>query len=192
MAVTITAPQSKVVGRGAVTLSWSPGYPQSSYEIQYREAGETAWSTFGQVSGSVPSVTMDLSMFEDFKLYHYRVVCYASNATSGTSTYNGSDFSAAYALMVVLANQVATIWRYSYRYYYMRAFYQWYYPWVYGYYRSYFSGYYTQYNYYRYSYSGSTIYYRYYYTTVRRYAYRYSTAYRYVYRYLYATQTLYQ
>lgn len=109
MAVTITAPQSKVVGRGAVTLSWSPGYPQSSYEIQYREAGETAWSTFGQVSGSVTSVTMDLSVFEDFKLYHYRVVCYASNTTSGTSTYNGSDFSAAYALMVVLANQVATM-----------------------------------------------------------------------------------
>lgn len=109
MAVTITAPQSKVVGRGAVTLSWSPGYPQSSYEIQYREAGETAWSTFGQVSGSVTSVTMDLSVFEDFKLYHYRVVCYASNATSGTSTYNGSDFSAAYALMVVPANQVATM-----------------------------------------------------------------------------------
>ena len=109
MAVTITSPQSKVVARGTVTLSWTCQYPQTSYEIQYRQAGQSAWSTFGQVSGAATSVTLNLSVFEDFGLYHYRVVSYASNATSGTSTYNGSDFSAAYAIMVVPANQVATM-----------------------------------------------------------------------------------
>lgn len=109
MAVTITSPQSKVVARGTATLSWTCQYPQTSYEIQYRQAGQSAWSTFGQVSGAATSVTLNLSVFEDFGLYHYRVVSYASNATSGTSTYNGSDFSAAYAIMVVPANQVATM-----------------------------------------------------------------------------------
>ena len=109
MAVTITSPQSKIVARGNVTISWTHGYPQSAYEIQYREAGQTAWSTFGRVTGTATSASLDISGFQDFGLYHYRVVCYADNATSGTSTYNGSDFSAAYAIMIVPANQVATM-----------------------------------------------------------------------------------
>lgn len=109
MAVTITSPQSKVVARGTVTISWTHGYPQTAYEIQYRKAGETAWSTFGQVTGTATSANLDISGFQDFDVYHYRVVCYATNAASGTSTYNGSDFSAAYAIMIVPASQVATM-----------------------------------------------------------------------------------
>ena len=109
MAVTITAPQSAVVARGSVTLSWSPQYPQSAYEIMYRKKGDSAWSTFGQKSGSTTSVTMDLSKFVDFEEYHYRVVCYSNNATSGTTIYDGNDTSAAYSIIVVPANKVATM-----------------------------------------------------------------------------------
>lgn len=109
MAVTITAPQSKVVARGAVTLTWVAGYPQSSYEILYREKGQNAWSTFGKVVSTATSVTLDLSQFTDFIEYHYRVVTYADNVTSGSSMYSGSDTSLAYSILVVPASRVASM-----------------------------------------------------------------------------------
>lgn len=109
MAVTITAPQSKVVARGSVTLTWVAGYPQSSYEILYREKGQNAWSTFGKVVSTATSVTLDLSRFTDFIEYHYRVVTYADNVTSGSSMYSGSDTSAAYSIVVVPATRVASM-----------------------------------------------------------------------------------
>lgn len=109
MAVTITAPQSKVVARGSVTLTWVAGYPQSSYEILYREKGQNAWSTFGKVVSTATSVALDLSRFTDFIEYHYRVVTYADNVTSGSSMYSGSDTSAAYSIVVVPATRVASM-----------------------------------------------------------------------------------
>lgn len=112
MAVTITAPQSKFVSRsnaGSLTISWSCQYPQSAYEITYRQKGESAWSTFGKVTSTATSATINISNFDDFIEYHYRVISYAENKSSGSSVYNGSDTSAAYALMIVPDVQLGTL-----------------------------------------------------------------------------------
>ena len=77
MAVSITAPNSRVVDRsGCVQVTWMPGYPQSAYEILYRRKGEESWNTFGRVESTANSVELDLSVFENFTEYHYRVICY--------------------------------------------------------------------------------------------------------------------
>lgn len=109
MAVTITAPQSRVVARGSVTLSWSPGYAQSAYEVMYRRSTETGWSTFGKMTSTGTSITMDLSRFTDFVEYHYRVVLYADNKSSGTTIYNGTDTSAAYSIIVVPSSKLGSM-----------------------------------------------------------------------------------
>lgn len=112
MAVTITSPQSKFVSRSnasSLTISWSCQYPQSAYEITYRQKGESAWSTFGKVTSTATSATINISNFDDFIEYHYRVISYAENKTSGSSVYNGSDTSAAYALMIVPDVQLGTL-----------------------------------------------------------------------------------
>lgn len=112
MAVTITSPQSKFVSRSdanSLTISWSCQYPQSAYEITYRQKGESAWSTFGKVTSTATSATINISNFNDFIEYHYRVISYAENKTSGSSVYNGSDTSAAYALMIVPDVQLGTL-----------------------------------------------------------------------------------
>lgn len=112
MAVTITAPQSKFVSRsnaGSLTISWSCQYPQSAYEITYRQKGTSAWSTFGKVTSTATSATINVSNFDDFMEYHYRVISYAENKSSGSSVYNGSDTSAAYALMIVPDVQLGTL-----------------------------------------------------------------------------------
>ena len=100
MSVTVTAPKTRVVSRGACTFSWTPQYPQSRYEIQYRVKGVDTWSTLGVVSSGASSVVLDLSAFEDFQEYHYRIVCYSDNAQSGDTTYSGSDISPAYSIVV--------------------------------------------------------------------------------------------
>lgn len=112
MAVTITSPQSKFVSRSnasSLTISWSCQYPQSAYEITYRQKGESAWSTFGKVTSTATSATINISNFDDFIEYHYRVISYAENKSSGSSVYNGSDTSAAYALMIVPDVQLGTL-----------------------------------------------------------------------------------
>lgn len=112
MAVTITSPQSKFVSRSnanSLTISWSCQYPQSAYEIAYRQKGTSAWSTFGKVTSTATSATINISNFNDFIEYHYRVISYAENKTSGSSVYNGSDTSAAYALMIVPDVQLGTL-----------------------------------------------------------------------------------
>lgn len=112
MAVTITSPQSKFVSRSnasSLTISWSCQYPQSAYEITYRQKGTSAWSTFGKVTSIATSATINISNFDDFIEYHYRVISYAENKTSGSSVYNGSDTSAAYALMIVPDVQLGTL-----------------------------------------------------------------------------------
>ena len=112
MAVTITSPQSKFVSRsnaGSLTISWSCQYPQSAYEITYRQKGTSAWSTFGKVTSTATSATINISNFDDFMEYHYRVISYAENKSSGSSVYNGSDTSAAYALMIVPDVQLGTL-----------------------------------------------------------------------------------
>lgn len=109
MAVTITAPQSRVVARGSVILSWSPGYAQNAYEIMYRKSTVTGWSTFGKITSTATSVTMDLSRFTDFIEYHYRVVLYANNKSSGTTIYNGTDTSAAYSIIVVPSSKLGSM-----------------------------------------------------------------------------------
>ena len=110
MAVAITAPASQVAGRsGGVRVAWEPEYPQSAFEILYRRKGEEAWDTFGRVASSASSVDLDLSVFEDFSEYHYRVVCYSDNAAQGSTIYSGSDSSAAYSLVVVPENRLAAV-----------------------------------------------------------------------------------
>ena len=112
MAVTITSPQSKFVSRSnasSLTISWSCQYPQSAYEITYRQKGTSAWSTFGKVTSTATSATINISNFDDFIEYHYRVISYAENKSSGSSVYNGSDTSAAYALMIVPDIQLGTL-----------------------------------------------------------------------------------
>ena len=112
MAVTITSPQSKFVSRSnasSLTISWSCQYPQSAYEITYRQKGTSAWSTFGKVTSTATSATINISNFDDFMEYHYRVISYAENKSSGSSVYNGSDTSAAYALMIVPDVQLGTL-----------------------------------------------------------------------------------
>lgn len=109
MSVTVTAPKTRVVSRGSCVFSWTPQYPQSRYEIQYRKKGESAWSTMGAVSSGSASVTLDLSAFEDFQEYHYRIVCYSDNAQSGNTTYSGSDTSPAYSLVVCPAAAVRSL-----------------------------------------------------------------------------------
>lgn len=112
MAVTITSPQSKFVPRSdanSLTISWSCQYPQSAYEITYRQKGTSAWSTFGKVTSTATSATINISNFDDFIEYHYRVISYAENKSSGLSIYNGSDTSAAYALMIVPDVQLGTL-----------------------------------------------------------------------------------
>ena len=101
MAVTITSPQSQVVQRRTITISWTPEYPQSAYEILWRRKGDSAWNTFGQVTSNATSATLDLSNFTDFLEYHYAVVTYSNDATSGGSTYNGNDHSAGYSIIIV-------------------------------------------------------------------------------------------
>lgn len=107
--VVITAPQSAVVPRGNVTLSWSPEYPQTAYEILYRRKGDTSWSTMGREVSSSTSVTLNLEHFENFLEYHYRVVCYSENTEVNATIYDGNDTSAAYAIVVVPANQVGQL-----------------------------------------------------------------------------------
>lgn len=108
MAVTITAPASRVASRsGGVRVAWTPEYPQSAYEVLYRRKGEQAWNTFGRVASTENSAELDLSAFDDFSEYHYRVVCYAEDAASGTTIYSGSDSSAAYSLVVVPEKKLA-------------------------------------------------------------------------------------
>ncbi len=110
MAVAITAPASQVAGRsGGVHVAWEPEYPQSAFEILYRRKGAEAWDTFGRVASSASSVDLDLSVFEDFSEYHYRVVCYSDNAAQGSTIYSGSDSSAAYSLVVVPENRLAAV-----------------------------------------------------------------------------------
>lgn len=107
MSVTITAPQSRVVPRGITRIAWSSTYPQSAYEILYREVGTTAWQTFGRVTSTTQYVDLDVSRLIDFKEYHFRVVIYSSNATVGTTIYNGSDKSLAYSIIVTPKNKMA-------------------------------------------------------------------------------------
>lgn len=107
--VVITAPQSAVVPRGNVTLSWSPEYPQTAYEILYRRKGDASWSTMGREVSSSTSVTLNLEHFENFLEYHYRVVCYSENTEVNATIYDGNDTSAAYAIVVVPANQVGQL-----------------------------------------------------------------------------------
>ena len=110
MAVAITAPASQVVGRSSgVRVAWEPEYPQSAFEILYRRKGAEAWNTFGRVASSAGSVDLDVSAFEDFSEYHYRVVCYSDNAAQGSTIYSGSDSSAAYSLVVVPENRLAAV-----------------------------------------------------------------------------------
>ena len=110
MAVAITAPASQVAGRsGGVHVAWEPEYPQSAFEILYRRKGAEAWDTFGRVASSASSVDLDLSAFEDFSEYHYRVICYSDNAAQGSTIYSGSDSSAAYSLVVVPENRLAAV-----------------------------------------------------------------------------------
>lgn len=101
MAVTITSPQSQVVKGGNITFSWTSNYPQTAYEILWRKKGESAWNTFGRVTSSTQSTQLNSNSFELFVEYHYAIVVYADNASSGSSIYNGSDHSAAYSLIVV-------------------------------------------------------------------------------------------
>ena len=110
MAVAITAPASQVAGRsGGVHVAWEPEYPQSAFEILYRRKGAEAWDTFGRVASSASSVDLDVSVFEDFSEYHYRVVCYSDDAAEGSTIYSGSDSSAAYSLVVVPENRLAAV-----------------------------------------------------------------------------------
>lgn len=110
MAVAITAPASQVAGRSSgVRVAWEPEYPQSAFEILYRRKGAEAWNTFGRVASSAGSVDLNLSVFEDFSEYHYRVVCYSDNAAQGSTIYSGSDSSAAYSLVVVPENRLAAV-----------------------------------------------------------------------------------
>lgn len=109
MAVAITAPGSQVASRSSgIRIAWEPEYPQSAYEILYRRKGEQTWNTCGRVTGSVHQAELDPERFEDFTEYHYRVVCYSDDAASGTTIYSGSDSSAAYSLIVVPENRLAT------------------------------------------------------------------------------------
>lgn len=107
MSVTITAPTSRIIPRGTTNISWTSSYPQSAYEILYREVGSTAWQTFGRVTSVAQSINLDVSKLIDFKEYHFRVVVYSTNATSGTTIYNGSDKSLAYSLIVTPNNKIA-------------------------------------------------------------------------------------
>ena len=59
MAVNITSPQSAVIARGSFNLSWTHDYPQARYEILYRRKGETAWSTFGQVTSTQTNIQVN-------------------------------------------------------------------------------------------------------------------------------------
>lgn len=106
MAVIVTAPQSRVLSRGACVVSWQPEFPQSRYEIQYRKKGVDSWSTLGVVTSGETSAQLDLDTFEDFQEYHYRVICYSDSAQSGDSFYSGSDASPAYSLVVCPAEAV--------------------------------------------------------------------------------------
>ncbi len=109
MAVTITAPNSQVASRsGSIKVAWEPEYPQSAYEILYRRKGEASWNTFGRVTGNAHQAELNPERFVDFEEYHYRVVCYSNDAANGTTIYSGSDSSAAYSLVVVPANRLAT------------------------------------------------------------------------------------
>lgn len=109
MAVTITAPASRVAGRsGPLHVAWEAEYPQSAYEILYRRKGADTWSTFGRVEGTANSAEVDLDALEDFAEYHYRVVCYSEAAAEGDALYSGHDASAAYSLVVVPAQRLAT------------------------------------------------------------------------------------
>ena len=108
--VAITAPNSQVISRsGSARLAWTPEYPQSAYEILYRRKGEQAWNTCGRVASTANSAELDLSGFENFVEYHYRVVCYSEDAAEGTAIYSGSDSSPAYSLIVTPANRVAAM-----------------------------------------------------------------------------------
>lgn len=110
MAVSITAPNSRVVDRsGCVQVTWMPGYPQSAYEILYRRKGEESWNTFGRVESTANSVELDLSVFEDFTEYHYRVICYSDDTENGDTIYSGSDSSAAYSLIVTPTSRLAAM-----------------------------------------------------------------------------------
>ena len=109
MSVTVTAPKTRVVSRGSCVFSWTPQYPQSRYEIQYRLKGVDTWSTLGVVTSSDSSVELDLSVFEDFREYHYRIICYSDDAQSGDSVYSGSDISPAYSIVVCPAAVVGAL-----------------------------------------------------------------------------------
>ena len=110
MAISITSPQSRVVARAATLLiQWTSTYPYNAYEIQYRKASSTAWSTFGRVTSTETSASISLMGLEDGCEYHYRVVLYTTSATSGTNIYNGSQISMAYSLIVVPAAKLGTL-----------------------------------------------------------------------------------
>ena len=107
MAVTVSAPTSRVVVNGTVRFTWTSSYPQTAYEILYRVAGTTAWQTFGRVSSTAQSIDVDVSRFSNFQEYHFRIAVYHVNSTSGTSIYNGSDMSAAYSIITTPKNKIA-------------------------------------------------------------------------------------
>ena len=109
MAVAITSPQSAVIARGKFTLAWTHTYPQAAYEVMYRKKGETAWSTFGRITGTATSITVDCSRFDDFVEYQYRVIVYSEYANTTETTYSGSDASAGYAFILVPDSMVGTM-----------------------------------------------------------------------------------
>lgn len=84
---------------GPIIFSWvynpTDGYPQSKYEIQYREVGGSTWTSLGQVTSTGQQATVPAGTFLESKSYEWQVRTWAVSATAGawsaTATFNTTD-----------------------------------------------------------------------------------------------------
>jgi hypothetical protein len=83
----------------ATIFSWTynstDGYPQSKYEIQYREVGGSTWTSLGQVTSTGQQSTVPANTFVYSKSYEWQVRTWGVSATAGawsaTATFNTMD-----------------------------------------------------------------------------------------------------
>ena len=110
MSVTVTAPKNSVVNRkNNVTISWTTTLQgQNAYEVQYKLASSSSWSTFGKVSSTARSAAINMSGLTDGTKYHYRLVLYYNYTDTVGVIYTGYEISESYTIIPV-TNQLGTL-----------------------------------------------------------------------------------